>query len=68
MPFVVGPGFSPIPEKLVIKIKSGQFVHMADLLGDKKGYKKPPTLSHGWKHSLSTSEFTATHILLDGRT
>ena len=31
-PFVVGPGYSPIPEKLVRKIKAGQFVNLADLL------------------------------------
>ena len=31
-PFVVGPGYSPILEKLVTKIKAGQFVDLADLL------------------------------------
>ena len=31
-PFVVSPGYSPIPEKLVSKIKTGQFVDLADLL------------------------------------
>ena len=30
--FVVGPGYSPIPEKLVTKIKAGQFVDLVDLL------------------------------------
>jgi len=29
---VVGPGYSPIPERLVTKIKTGQFVDLADLL------------------------------------
>lgn len=29
-PFVVGPGSSPIPEKLVTKIKAGQFIDLAD--------------------------------------
>ena len=33
-PLVVGPGYSPIPEKLVTKIRSGQFVDMVDLLGE----------------------------------
>ena len=32
--FVVGPGYSPIPEKLVTKIRSGQFVDLADLLAE----------------------------------
>ena len=31
-PFVIGLGYSPIPEKLVTKIKNGQFVDLADLL------------------------------------
>ena len=31
-PFVVGPGYSPIPAKLVTKIRAGQFVDLADLL------------------------------------
>ena len=33
-PFVVGPGYSPIPGKLVTKIRSGQFVDIADRLGE----------------------------------
>ena len=33
-PFVVGPGYSPIPEKLVTKIRTGQFVELADLLAE----------------------------------
>lgn len=32
--FVVGPGYAPIPHKLVVKITSGQFIDLADLLGD----------------------------------
>ena len=32
--FVVGPGYSPIPSKLVSKICSGLFVDLADLLPD----------------------------------
>ena len=31
-PFVVGPGFSPVPSKLVTQILSGKFVDLADLL------------------------------------
>jgi hypothetical protein len=31
-PFIVGPGFSPIPAKLVTRITSGKFIEMADLL------------------------------------
>ena len=33
-PFVVGPGHSPIPEKLVTKIRTGKFVDLADLLAE----------------------------------
>ena len=33
-PFVVGPGYSPIPEKLVTKIRTGQFIDLADLLAE----------------------------------
>ena len=32
--FPVGPGYSPIPHKLVVKITGGQFVELADLLSD----------------------------------
>ena len=32
--FVVGPGYAPIPEKLVAKITSGAFVELADLLAE----------------------------------
>ena len=31
-PFIAGPGYSPIPEKLVSKIRSGHFIDLADLL------------------------------------
>ena len=32
--FVIGPGYSPIPHKLVTKITTGLFVELADLLPD----------------------------------
>ena len=32
--FVIGPGYSPIPNKIVSKIISSQFVELADLLPD----------------------------------
>jgi len=31
-PFVVGPGFSPVPAKLVSQILSGKFVNLSELL------------------------------------
>ena len=33
-PFVVGSGYSPIPAKLVTKIRIGQFIALADLLAE----------------------------------
>ena len=33
-PFVVGPGYSPFPEKLVTKIRTYRFVDLADLLAE----------------------------------
>ena len=33
-PFDVGPGYSPIPEKLVTKIKARHFIYLADLLSE----------------------------------
>ena len=33
-PFVVGPGYSPIQEKLVTMIRTGQFIDLADLLAE----------------------------------
>ena len=42
-PFVVGPGYSPIPEKLVTKIRTGQFIDLADLLAENlKGRETEP--------------------------
>ena len=32
--FPVGPGYSPIPHKLVVKITGGQFIELGDLLSD----------------------------------
>lgn len=31
-PFVVGPGFSPVPAKLVAQIVAGKYVDLSDLL------------------------------------
>ena len=33
-PFIVGPGFSPVPYKLVSQITSGKFIDLAELLSD----------------------------------
>ena len=42
-PFIVGPGYSPIPEKLVSKIRTGHFIDPADLLaGNLKAQETKP--------------------------
>lgn len=48
-PPVIGPGYSPIPERLDTKIKAGQFVDPADLLPQNvKGHNcKPQTYLDG---------------------
>ena len=33
-PFVVGPGYSPVPFKIVSQITAGKFVHLEDLLAE----------------------------------
>ena len=47
--FVVGPSYSPAPEKLVTKIRSGQFVDLADLLAEnlKAQEREPQTYLDG---------------------
>ena len=40
-PFVVGPGFSPVPVKLVSQIVAGKFVDLADLLADNLASHEP---------------------------
>ncbi|KAK3709648.1 hypothetical protein QZH41_001937 [Actinostola sp. cb2023] len=50
-PFVVGPGYSPVPVRLVAQIVSGKFVDLSDLL--------PANLTH-----MTESE---PQLLLDGR-
>ena len=40
-PFVVGPGFSPVPAKLVTQILSGKFVDLADLLASNMVNSEP---------------------------
>ena len=46
---MVGPGYSPVPEKLVSKIRSGQFVDLADLLAEilKIQEPEPPSYFEG---------------------
>ena len=40
---MVGPGYSPIPEKLVTRIRTGQFINLADLLAENlKGQETEP--------------------------
>ena len=47
--FVAGPGYAPIPEKLVAKITSGAFVELADLLAENicAQEAEPPTYLDG---------------------
>ena len=33
-PFVIGPGYAPVPYKVVSKVTSGQFTELADLLAE----------------------------------
>ena len=56
-PFVVGPGYSPIPEKLVTKIRSGQFVDLADLLAENlKAQETEPQTYFDGKLLVSSSK------------
>lgn len=41
--FVIGPGYSPIPHKLVTKITTGLFVELEDLLPDNLKANKSET-------------------------
>ena len=53
-PFVVSPGYSPILERLVTKIKAGQFIDLADLLPenvkaqDSDKFKRTVALLESW--------------------
>ena len=40
-PFVVGPGFSPVPGKLVAQIVAGKFIELSDLLSDNLQLTEP---------------------------
>ena len=54
-PFVVGPGFSPIPAKLVNQIISGKYVDLADLLAPNLVRSDPePQLLLGGRVVLTT--------------
>ena len=61
--FVVGPGYSPIPEKLVTKIRTGQFVELADLLAEnlKAQEVEPQTFLDG-KLVVSSTKKRVTEI------
>lgn len=55
-PLVVGPGYSPVPEKLVTKIRTGQFIDLTDLLAEnlKVQELKPQTYFGGKLHVTSS--------------
>jgi hypothetical protein len=40
-PFVVGPGYSPVPHKVVSLIITGKFVHLEDLLSENINFEEP---------------------------
>ena len=46
--FVVGPGYAPIPGKLVAKLTSGAFIELADLLAENIRAPKRPSLILTW--------------------
>ena len=55
-PFVVGPGFSPVPAKLVSQIVAGKFVELHDLLSTNLvlNEPEPQLLFNGWLVLTST--------------
>ena len=46
--FVVGPGYAPIPGKLVAKITTGIFVELADLLAENMRSRSRASYLFGW--------------------
>ena len=40
-PFVVGPGFSPVPAKLVVQIVAGKYIDLSELLAVNLVQKEP---------------------------
>ena len=63
-PFIVGPGFSPVPYKLVSQIVSGKFVDLAELLSDnlKDAESEPQLLFDGRIVLTSTNKRQKTKI------
>ena len=57
-PFIVGPGFSPVPYKLVSQIISGKFIDLAELLSDnlRDNETEPQLLFDGRLVLTSTSK------------
>ena len=51
-PFIVGPGYAPIPAKTVHAIVTGKYINLGDLLPD---------------NSRATDDFNEPQLLLDGR-
>ena len=51
-PFIVGPGYAPVPAKTVNAIVTGKFINLGDLLPD---------------NALALDEVTEPQLLLDGR-
>ena len=56
-PFVVGTGYSPIPEKLVTKIRTGPFIDLVDLLAENlKGQETEPQTYLDGKRLVTSSK------------
>ena len=61
--FTVGPGFSPVPSKIVAQIVAGKFINLSELLAVNLVQKDPELHVIGWPAcvDLSTKKTTPAH-------